>query len=382
MRKSRVAVAASLLASLALGCSSADPTRPGPDTSPLAVTTAVVTAGRGAAASEAGGVVQAQTTAVVTARILAPVREVRVAAGDRVRAGEVLVVLDGGDLAASARSARAAASAASLATTAATADVRSADAALALARANYDRVAALAAKRSATPHELDEATAGLRAAEARAAGAEARLGQSESDVERARGASEAAGVLESYTRLTAPFDGVVTAKTVEVGNMASPGTPLVRVEDTRRFRIEVRVDESRAGAIEPGTPVRVTLDASPSGSVELDGRVTEIARAVDADTRAVLVKVALPDTAAVRSGMFGRVALPGAGGRSLSVPETALMRHGQVTSVFVVDDGIARLRLVSVRGTDVLAGLAEGEVIVVNPPPGLVDGRRVTMGGR
>ena len=280
------------------------------------------------------------------------------------------------------RSPRQVLSAASLATTAATADVRSADAALALARANYDRVAALAAKRSATPHELDEATAGLRAAEARAAGAEARRGQSESDVERARGASEAAGVLESYTRLTAPFDGVVTAKTVEVGNMASPGTPLVRVEDTRRFRIEVRVDESRAGAIEPGTPVRVTLDASPSGSVELDGRVTEIARAVDADTRAVLVKVALPDTAAVRSGMFGRVALPGAGGRSLSVPETALMRHGQVTSVFVVDDGIARLRLVSVRGTDVLAGLAEGEVIVVNPPPGLVDGRRVTMGGR
>jgi RND family efflux transporter MFP subunit len=376
-------VAFSLLASaVAAGCSSSEPSRPDAQAPPLAVTTAVVSARDGGGTSEAGGIVQAQTTAVVTARILAAVREVRVAPGDRVRAGDVLVVLDASDLAASARSARAAQSASSLGVAATKADVRSAEAALTLAKATYDRVAALAAKKSATAHELDEATAALRGAEARAAGAQARVAQAESDIERARGASEAAGVLESYTRLTAPFDGVVTAKMVEVGNMASPGMPLVRVEDTRRFRIDVRVDESRVGALESGTAVRVSIDASPAGSLDFEGRVVEVSRAVDADTRAVLVKVSLPESAQVRSGMFGRVALPGTGVRALNVPAAALVHRGQVTSAFVVEEGIARLRLVSVRGTEVLAGLTDGEVVIVNPPPGLVDGRRVTTGGR
>jgi RND family efflux transporter MFP subunit len=366
----------------AAGCSSSAPPRPDAQAPPLPVTTAVVTTGAGGASSEAGGIVQAQTTAVVTARILAAVREVRVAPGDRVRAGQVLVVLDSADLAAGARSARAAETASLRGATAAKADVESAEAALTLARATHGRVAALTAKKSATAHELDEATAALRAAEARAAGSRARLAQAESDIERARGASEAAGVLESYTRLTAPFDGVVTAKMVEVGNMASPGMPLVRVEDTRRFRIDVRVDESRAGALATGTPVRVSVDAPPTGTLELEGRIAEVSRAVDADTRAVLVKVLLPDTAQVRSGMFGRVSLPGAGGRGLVAPAAALVHRGQVTSAFVVEEGVARLRLVSVRGTEVLAGLADGEVVIVNPPPGLVDGRRVTSGGR
>jgi RND family efflux transporter MFP subunit len=383
MRRSRLpVVAASLLAVTAMRCSSSQPPRSTAAAPPLAVTTATVSARDGSATTEAGGIVQAQTTAVVTARILATVREVRVVAGDRVRAGQVLVVLDAADLAAGARSARAAESSAARGVAAARADVRSAEAALTLAQSTHGRVAALSAKRSATAHELDESTAALRAAEARAAGAAERLAQAESDVERARGASEAAGVLASYAHLTAPFDGIVTAKMVEAGNLASPGMPLVRVEDTRRFRLDVRVDESRVGTLEPGTPLRVTLDATGTGPLELEARVSEVARAVDADSRAVLVKVALPADSPVRSGMFGRVALPAAGGRTLGVPAAALVRRGQVTSVFVVDQGVARVRLVNVRGTEVLAGLAGGDVVIVNPPAGLVDGRHVTPGGR
>jgi hypothetical protein len=64
------------------------------------------------------------------------------------------------------------------------------------------------------------------------------------------------------------------------------------------------------------------------------------------------------------------------------VPDDALVRQGQMTSVFVVEDGVARLRFVNVSGTEVLAGLAEGDVVVVSPPPGLVDGHPVTQGVR
>jgi RND family efflux transporter MFP subunit len=332
---------------------------------------------------EAGGIVQARTTATLTARILAPVREVRVTPGDRVRAGQVLVVLDGRDLGAHARSAKAAASGAAQGAAAAAAEEREAQASLALARATHERIATLQARRSATPQELDEATAGLRAAEAKAAGATARAQEAASGVDSARAASEAAGVTESFTRITSPFDGIVTQKMVEPGNMATSGTPLLRVEDTRGFRLDVRMDESRIGQIAPGSSVEVLLDSGAGGAaLSVDGTVSEIGRAVDADARAFLVKVALPDTASVRSGMFGRARVAGAPRRVLTVPASAIVRRGQVTSVFVIDHGVARLRLVSLRDTQVLAGLSEGDRVILDPPADLADGTRVSEGGQ
>ena len=109
--------------------------------------------------------------------------------------------------------------------------------------------------------------------------------------------------------------------------------------------------------------------------------VAELSRAVDAGARTVLLKVTLPAGAGVRSGSFGRVRLPGASRTALTVPADAIVTTGQVTSVFVVENGVARLRLVRVAGTEVQAGLAAGDTVIVAPPPGLVDGRRVTAGG-
>lgn len=349
---------------------------------PMAVRVATVAMADVADTFEAGGVVQARTTATLTARILAPVREIRVAPGDRVRAGQVLIVLDGRDLEAQARSARAAAAGADQGVIAATAEQQAAAAALTLARTTHERIAGLHARRSATAQELDDATGALRVAEARAAGATARARAAGSNVESARGASDAAGTAASFALVTSPFDGVVTEKMVEPGNMAAPGTPLMRVEDTRGFRLDVRVDESRAGLISRGDVVPVSLDTGAGATATIGGTVSEVARAVDADARAFLVKIALPDTPGQRSGTFGRARFSGAARRALRVPDGALVRRGQVTSVFVVENGIARVRLVSVSGTEVLAGLSAGDIVVVAPPPALTDGRPVTPGAR
>ena len=140
----------------------------------------------------------------------------------------------------------------------------------------------------------------LRAAEARAAGAAARAQAAVSGVEGARAASEAADTTETFSRIAAPFDGVVTEKMVEPGNMAAPGTPLMRVEDTRRFRLDVRVDESRIGRVSPGATVAVALDAGSDDAARVvDGTVTEVGRAVDADARSFLVKIELPADARI-----------------------------------------------------------------------------------
>jgi RND family efflux transporter MFP subunit len=332
---------------------------------------------------EAGGIVAARTTASLMARIHAPVREVHAVPGDRVRAGQVLIVLDGRDLAAQARRARAQGTSADQDVIASAAERQAAQAGLALARATHARIAGLQAKQSATAQELDDATGALRAAEARAAGAEARAQAAVSNVEVARAASEAAETIETFSRIAAPFDGVVTEKLVEPGNMAAPGTPLMRVEDTRRFRLEVRVDESRLEGVSPGVTVPIALEGWSGDAVRVvDGTVTEVGRAVDADARSLLIKIELPADGRLRSGMFGRARFSTQARRALTVPETALVQHGQVRSVYVVEKDIARVRLVNVRGTEVLAGLSEGEVVIVNPPPALTDGRRVTVGGR
>ena len=379
--RSPLALAAVVTAGLITQACSADSTPPGHDLPPIAVDTTTVSMRDITATFEAGGIVQARTTATVTARILAPVRAVRVKAGDSVRAGQVLAVLDGADLGARARGARAAAVAADQGIAAVDADRQAAEAALALARATHTRISTLHARRSATPQELDEAAAALRTAEAQAAGAAARAREAGSSLESARAAADAATTTASFATITSPFAGLVTETLVEPGNMAAPGTPLIRVEDTRGFRLEVRVDESRAWMIARGERVRVLLDAGTE-TRSVDGTVAEVTRAVDADARAFLVKIELPDSAGVRSGGFGRALFRGAPRRALAVPESAISRRGQVASVFVVDHGVARLRLVNVNGTEVLAGLAAGEQVIVEPPPTVTDGRRVAVGGR
>jgi RND family efflux transporter MFP subunit len=373
-----------LVAGLALpACSGGAKTAPEKSADATPVDTATVAVAEVADTFEAGGIVQARTTATLMARIPAPVREVRAVPGDRVRAGQVLIVLDGRDLAAQARRARAEGASADQDVIAAAAERQAAEAALALARATHARIAGLHAKRSATPQELDDATAALRAAEARAAGAAARAQAAVSGVEGARAASEAADTTETFSRIAAPFDGVVTEKMIEPGNMAAPGTPLMRVEDTRRFRLDVRVDESRIGRVSPGATVAIALEGGSDDAARVvDGTVTEVGRAVDADARSFLVKIELPADRGLRSGMFGRARFSTRPRRALTVPEAALVHRGQVTSVFVIEKDIARVRLVNVSGTEVLAGLSEGDVVIVTPPPTLTDGRRVKVGGR
>ena len=374
-------VAAALLMSVALGGCSARPVAAAPADAaePIAVTIAHVAMTNVASAIDSGGVVQARTTATITARILAPVREVRVSPGDQVRKGQTLIVLDGADLAAGARATRSAAAAAEQGAKAAAAELQAAEAGFALARVSHDRIVGLHDRRSATAQELDEVTATLRSAEARVAGAAARAAQSGSSVESARAAADQARATESFITITAPFDGTITEKMIEPGNMASPGAPLLRLESLRGFRLEVRVDESRLGGIRHGDRVPIVIGP---GNSPVTGTIDEVSRAVDADTRAFLVKVALPDVPGLRSGQFGKARFRGSPRRALTIPPSAIVRRGQLTSVFVVDTGRARVRLVNLSESEVVAGLSESEVVVLTPPPGLTDGRRVSVGGR
>jgi RND family efflux transporter MFP subunit len=180
--------------------------------------------------------------------------------------------------------------------------------------------------------------------------------------------------------LSAPFDGVVIERNADPGSMAAPGLPLLTLEDPTVFRLEVQVDEARAGTIRVGQDVQYRLDTH--GERWTAARVSEIGR-VDPSSHSFLVKVDVPGAGATRSGSFGRVLFPGTSRRTTAVPLGAVVRRGQLAIVFTVDaEGRARLRPISTGTTanelvEVLAGLNPNDTVVVSPPPGLVDGTRV-----
>ena len=385
----KMAAAAVVAGAFALSaCSGSN--EPAPDTrTPVDVAVQAAAFESGAEVFDVGGQVRARTTAVLVSKLFAEVREILVQPGDKVRSGQVLARLDSRDLQAQRAQAEAGVTAAEQGVKAAVTNRDAAESGLALAAATHRRIAELRGKNSATPNELDQAVSGLKAAESHAAGAQAGIQQAQAAAEAARAALRATAVGASYAVITAPFDGIVTEKRVEVGNMATPGTPIVTVEDDRGFRLEVRVDESRVSDIDRSKPVEVVVDSlGPSGArVWQSGRISEVARAAD-NAHAFLVKIELPADAALRSGMFGRARLGGRDRQALVVPASSIIRRGQLTSVFVVDkDNRARLRRVQLANTageraEVAAGLDAGERVVVQPGATLVDGAPVRPSNR
>lgn len=327
---------------------------------------------------EAGGSVRAYLTAAIASRIMAPVVDVKVRAGDRVRAGQALVLLDARELRESRARAEAAALSAAQATASARADESAADAAWHLADASHTRIASLVAKRSATAAEFDAAIATLRQADARKRAAAAQRLQADSAVEAAHAAARAARVAETYAVLTAPFDGLVAERSVDPGNLATPGAPLLTVEDTRRFRVEASVDAAHARSLREGDKALVSIDHR--ADQPLAATISEIHESVDPVAHSFVVKLDLPAAAQLRSGLFARVTFLGTPRQALAVPTAAVVRRGQLSFVYVDDGGYARLRMVHAGATEsggriaILAGLAAGDRVIVAPPSALTDG--------
>jgi RND family efflux transporter MFP subunit len=348
---------------------------------PLSVRVVAATAVERAEPIDAGGVVTASRTAAVSSRVAAPVTDVTVRAGDRVRAGDVLVRLDARDMAARVQQAGAATRAAEESLTAARSAQAAAAAEQKLAAAWHARISQLRDRNAATAQEFDEADARLAAASARTTAAQAIIEQASAQLAAVRANADVIGITESYTVIRAPFDGEVTERFTDPGNLASPGQPLLQLDGVGQRRVEARVDEARVALIRTGAKVTVVLDETTGAALE--GTVVEVARAVAADQRAFTVKVALPAGITPRTGTFARVRFEGARRRALVVPAEAVRIQGQLRSVFVVTGDIARIRLVHTGdstsdGIEIVAGLDAGEMVVVGPPADLTDGRRVT----
>lgn len=302
---------------------------------------------------EAVGTVRAAQTAQLSAETVGTVREVRAVEGQRVKHGEVLVLLDDAQQRAAADRAQAAIATAQQELAAAEADND-------FAQATLKRYETLREKRAVSPHEFDEVQAKSRAAAAHRTAAAAGLAQ-------ARAAAAQAEAMFSYTRIRAPFDGVVTAKNVDPGALAAPGTPLLTVEDTRKFRLEATVDESELRFVRAGAAVAVNVDALPN---ETTGKVAEIVPAADPASRSFVVKIELAGDSKLRSGLFGRAQFTRGIRDAIVAPRTAIVTHGQLQGVYVIgEDRSISLRYVTLgkaagERIEILSGLNGGERLV------------------
>lgn len=375
--------AAAVVAALA-GCGSPEATRPAETEAPgppVQVAAVAAAETEWPETVEAPGTVRPRSAAVLSSRAMGYLRELRYREGDRVEAGAVVAVLEARELAVAAQQAHTAAEEARAALPEAESAVASAAAQLNLAETTLRRMQDLLAKRSVSQQEFDEAEARMRVAAAARQAAEAKRVQIERRIRQAEEAVAAAEVQLAYLEVKAPFAGRVTARRAEPGMLASPGMPLLEVESEGSYRLEVAVPEAHLRAVRLGQTAEVRL--GPSGAA-LAARVEEIVPEVDPASRSFLVKLALPARAEVRSGLFGR-ALFGTGSRRvLTIPRAAVLEQGQLRSVFVVDAGVARVRMVRLGeerdgAVEVLSGLSAGELVVAPLPPALADGRPVEV---
>jgi RND family efflux transporter MFP subunit len=301
--------------------------------------------------------------------------------GDHVAAGQRLITLDARDLEANLHRAEAGHDEVESAIPELENATAAAKANLDLAESTFRRMEELAAKKSISNQEFDEASSRVKAARANYDAVRSRRAQISSKAAVVDAEVRSARIAAEYSKLAAPFAGVVIARSAEPGSLATPGTPLLTIEQDGAYRLEASVDESRIPGIRVGQAVETVLDAD---NRKVTAHVAEIVPSVDAASRTTIVKLELPPTPGLRTGMFARANFAQASQPAVAIPPAAVLDRGQMQAVFVIEDGIARTRLVTTgrrqpHGVEILSGLTAGEKVVAPVPPTLQDGACVEV---
>jgi len=304
--------------------------------------------------SESPGTVVSAHTVRVASRLSGFVDRVNVDLGDHVSRGQVLLTIDDRDVQAKVQQARS--------------NVASAKAALADARFNYDRYRDLYKQGAASRQEYERIKRNFDTARAQ--------------LQAARAGLRAARAQRSYAQVHSPIAGVVTGRSVDPGDLAMPGKPLLTLQRPGNLQVHTNVRPGAFRALKQGGTVRVV-----AGSDSINARVIHIGPAASAGTETHPVKLALPPDTGLASGSFVQVMVPTGERHALLVPRTAVVHRAGIPGVFIVGkDGKAHLRLVrlgQVHGerVEIAAGLHAGERFVSAPGADVGNGTPIRSGG-
>ncbi len=328
-------------------CGSPEPPAPAPRPG-LELKTAVVEARDVELTYTADAIVEAVRQSTVAAQIAGRVVELRFDVGDFVKKGEVIARIDE--------------RAATQAVASSEAQVAQARAALGNSRAEYERARQLVAQKFLSQAALDRAESEYKAAQARVTALIAGAGQAQTE--------------RSFATIVAPYSGVVSARHVELGEMATPGKPIMTGFDPGTLRVTATVPQAQVAAIQAGAKARVEL---PSAATWLDASQITVIPAADPRTHTTQVRLGLPaEVRGIYPGIYARAHFVTGRAPALLVPRAAVIRRSELTAVYVVPDpgaAQARPQLRQVRlGTagdehavEVLAGLRAGERVALEP---------------
>ncbi|MDP2646102.1 MAG: efflux RND transporter periplasmic adaptor subunit [Desulfobacterales bacterium] len=317
----------------------------------------------------------------ISSKLMGTIKAIQVREADRVKKGDLLVVLDPSQVQAQLRQVQAALEEAEKGRLAAISAREAARSAADLARATYERYRHLMKEASTSRQEYDEVQTRDSQSRAALSQADAALGAADSRVRQAKASAASAGITSRDAAVTAPFDGIVAARLVEVGSLASPGTPLLTLEGMEGYRVDLFLPESLIQRVAVNQNVKVTISALEN--TPFDGVVQIIVPFADEQSRSFLIKVKLPGKAGVRSGMFARVMIPVGEANILKIPASAVVVQGQLTGIYLLDDDQrARFRLIRTgralgEQMEILSGLKEGDRYIIEPFPTLVDGAQI-----
>ena len=315
---------------------------------PATVQVVTVIEGQSGSQNEVVGTIEAVQRATIAAKVTGTIAEMPVTLGAKVKPGDLLVKLNAIEI--SAR-------------------LSQAETAVAQAKRNLDREQRLLSKNASTRETVNAQEDAYR--QAKAAQTEART-------------------MLGYVTLRAPFSGQISSKLVDIGDMATVGTPLLVLENTATLQVVASVPEDLLHRIKSGDTLQVKV---PAANIATTGTVAEIAPTANASSRTATIKLNLKPDNALRPGQFVRVILPGPTTTTLLAPETALYVFGQMERLFVIDnsqspsqEGLSKVRLRLVRTglhrdgqVEILSGLNSGEQVVIQANNQLIDGQQVRI---
>ena len=292
----------------------------------------------------AEAVVEAVRQSTVAAQIAGRVVELRFDVGDAVKKGEVIVRIDE--------------RAATQAVAASAAQVQEAQASLANSRAQFERSKQLAAQKFISAAGLEKAEAEYKAAQARVSSLIAGAGQASTE--------------RSFATIVAPYSGVVSARHVEVGEMATPGKPLMTGFDPSSLRVVANLPQAQLAAIQAVGKAWVEI---PAMGKRIEAKQITVVPSADPRTHTTRVRLELPaDVSGIYPGVFARAHFSTGRATRLLVPRAAVFQRSEVTAVYVLDEqGQPRLRQVRLgsagdaNGVEVLSGLKPGERVALEP---------------
>jgi RND family efflux transporter MFP subunit len=292
----------------------------------------------------AEAVVEAVRQSTVSSQIAGRIVDLPFDVGDRVEKGQVIARIDE--------------RAASQAVAASQAQVRAAEAAMVNARATYERSQQLFAQKFISQAALDKAQADFRSAESQMKAMLAGAGQAATE--------------RSFATIAAPYGGIVAARHVQLGEMATPGKAIMTGFDPKTLRVVATVASAQVAAIQAGARARIEI---PAANRWVEARAITVVPAADPRTHSSQVRIELPDDVqGVYPGVFARAHFVVGRAPRLMVPRESIVRRSELTGVYVIGPAgaplLRQVRLGTVadeRGIEVLAGVRPGESVALDP---------------